>query len=87
VAVLGEFFSKSTDKHLSSYEETFISITKHKGQTMKALLLIGIAIAIDIILFTLIIPYMIKMVIQRYRKARQRTNYGSVDKYICGGVK
>jgi hypothetical protein len=82
-----ETFSMPNDKHLSSCEETFISITNYKGQTMKALLLLGIAVAIDIILFTLIIPYIIKMVIQRYRKACQRTNYGSVDKYICGGVK
>jgi mannose/fructose/N-acetylgalactosamine-specific phosphotransferase system component IIC len=70
--------SEPTDKHLSSYEETFISITNYKGQTMKALLFIGIAIAIDMIVFTLIIPYIIKMVVQRYRKAHKQTNLDNI---------
>ena len=47
---------------------------------MKALLFIGIALVIDMIIFTLIIPYIIKMVVQRYRsEAYPDRNFGSLD--------
>lgn len=53
---------------------------------MKTLLLIALAIVIDMVIFALIIPYIIKMIMRFYAN-RNRTDYMKQNKILTRGAK
>lgn len=53
---------------------------------MKTLLLIAMAIVIDMVIFALIIPYVIKMIMNIYAN-RNRTDYRKQNKLLTRGTK